>query len=100
MVAQVQAVAFNSAMSSLGDGSRWRWKLSLKLVPVHCWPVRPGGAVLAANQRASRCVMDFNMLECVRRSEDFDACGLARPAAPKCPRSHGALVHQGGAIGG
>lgn len=46
ILAQVQAVPFSSAMRSLADGSRLRWKTSTKVEPVHWFPAREAGIFL------------------------------------------------------
>src|SRR5437764_14752569 len=59
MEAQVQAVPLSSASSSLAVGLRLRLKLSRKLVPVHCPPVKTGGTLLRSHQAARRLMKVF-----------------------------------------
>ena len=53
--AQVKAVFFSSASSSLGLGARFRLKASTNCVPVHYVPVRPVGTDLPVSQEAKQC---------------------------------------------
>src|SRR5438034_8869573 len=52
MLAQVQAVFFSSASSSLGVGFRLRLYASTYVVPDHCPPVRTPGCVFRTSHRA------------------------------------------------